>query len=97
MAQMGIVFAVGEAGEESEALRSRLRARYTPLVGLCIMLFALIATPCVATFAVTRQEAGSVWWAVAQAWGLTALAWLVTLAVYRGGILLGFAHEVGVT
>jgi len=97
VAQMGIVFAVGEVDEQSEALRSRLRARYTPLVGLCIMIFALIATPCVATFAVTRQEAGSVWWAVAQAWGLTALAWLVTLAVYRGGILLGFARDVGVT
>jgi ferrous iron transport protein B len=93
VAQMGIVFAVGEADENSEDLRSQLRARYSPLVGFCIMLFALISTPCIATFAITRQEAGSVWWALAQSWGLTALAWLVTFAVFQVGLLLGFGGQ----
>ncbi|MCP4571773.1 MAG: ferrous iron transport protein B [bacterium] len=95
VAQMGIVFAVSEADAESEALRDRLRARYTPLVGFCIMIFALIATPCIATFAVTRQESGSLGWAVAQTWGLTALAWIVTFAIFQVGQLLGFAGSVG--
>jgi ferrous iron transport protein B len=90
VAQMGIVFAVGEADETSEQLRSQLRNRYSPLIGFCIMLFALISTPCIATFAITRQEAGSIKWAFAQTFGLTALAWLVTFLVYRGGLLLGF-------
>ena len=89
MAQMGIVFAVGEADETSEHLRTRLRARYSPLVGFCIMLFALISTPCIATFAITRQEAGSIRWAFAQTLGLTALAWVVTFLVYRSGLLMG--------
>ncbi len=89
VAQMGVVFAVGEANEESADLRGQLQARYTPLVGLCIMIFALISTPCVATFAITRAEAGSIRWALAQAWGLTLLAWVVTFLVYRGGMLLG--------
>ena len=89
VAQMGIVFAVGEADEESEDLRGQLRSRYSPLVGFCIMLFALISTPCVATFAITRQESGSVWWAVAQTTGLTALAWVVTFVVHQVGIMLG--------
>ena len=97
VAQMGIVFAVGEADETSEDLRTRLQERYSPLVGLCIMLFALISTPCVATFAVTRQESGSVRWAFAQAWGLTLLAWLVTFLVYRGGLLLGLGTVIGGT
>lgn len=88
VAQMGIVFAVGEADETSEQLRQQLRDRYSPLVGLCIMMFALIATPCIATFAITRQEAGSVKWALAQSLGLTALAWIVTFAVYQVGLLL---------
>jgi len=88
VAQMGIVFAVSEADENSEDLRSRLRRRYSPLVGFCIMLFTLISTPCVATFAITRQEAGSVWWAIAQSWGLTGLAWIVTFTVYHVGSLL---------
>ena len=97
VAQMGIVFAVGEADETNEDLRTRLQERYSPLVGLCIMLFALISTPCVATFAVTRQESGSVRWAFAQAWGLTMLAWLVTFLVYRGGLLLGLGTVIGGT
>jgi ferrous iron transport protein B len=89
VAQMGIVFAVGEADETSDQLRAQLRNRYTPLIGFCIMLFALISTPCIATFAITRQEAGSIKWAFAQSFGLTALAWIVTFAVYQGGLLLG--------
>jgi ferrous iron transport protein B len=88
VAQMGIVFAVGEADEESEDLRSQLRARYSPLVGFCIMLFALVSTPCIATFAITRQEAGTLGWALAQSWGLTALAWIVTFAVHQVGLLI---------
>jgi len=90
VAQMGIVFAVGEADETSDDLRTQLRNRYTPLVGLCIMLFALLSTPCIATFAITRQESGSVWWAVAQTVGLTLLAWIITFGVYRVGMLAGF-------
>ncbi|MEN8005861.1 MAG: ferrous iron transport protein B [Candidatus Krumholzibacteriota bacterium] len=89
VAQMGIVFAVGEADETSDQLRAQLRSRYSPLIGFCIMLFALISTPCIATFAITRQEAGSIKWAFAQTFGLTALAWVVTFAVYQGGLLLG--------
>ncbi len=90
VAQMGIVFAVGEADEDSDYLRAKLRARYSQLVGFCIMLFALISTPCIATFAVTRQESGSVNWALAQSIGLTALGWLVTFIVFQGGTLLGW-------
>jgi ferrous iron transport protein B len=90
VAQMGIVFAVGEADENSDALRTRLRRAYRPLVGFCIMLFALIATPCMATVAVTRQESGSWRWALLQFWGLTVLAWLLTTLVYQAGRLIGW-------
>ncbi len=95
VAQMGVVFAVGEADEESDHLRSQLQARYTPLVGLCIMLFVLIATPCIATFAITRAESGSVWWALAQTWGLTVLAWIVTFVVYRAGLFWDIGTSLG--
>ncbi len=88
VAQMGIVFAVGEADESSDQLRAQLRARYSPLVGLCIMMFALIATPCIATFAITRQESGSARWALAQTLSLTTLAWIVTFLVFQVGTLL---------
>jgi ferrous iron transport protein B len=89
VAQMGIVFAVGQVDETSEVLRTKLRERYSPLVGFCIMLFTLISTPCIATFAITRQETGSLKWAVAQNLGLTLLAWIVVFIVFHGGMLLG--------
>ncbi len=88
VAQMGIVFAVGGGDQSSDHLREKLRARYSPLAGLCIMIFALISTPCIATFAITRQEAGSLKWALAQSLGLTALAWIITFIAFQGGTLL---------
>ena len=89
VAQMGIVFAVGEADEESGALRERLRASYTPLQGFCIMLFCLISLPCMATVAVTRRESNSWKWALLQVGGLTMLAYVLTLVVYQVGMLAG--------
>jgi ferrous iron transport protein B len=86
---MGIVFAVGEADEESGALRERLRASYTPLQGFCIMLFCLISLPCMATVAVTRRESNSWKWALLQVGGLTMLAYVLTLVVYQVGMLAG--------
>ena len=85
VAQMGVVYSVGEADETSEPLAATLRANYSPLVGFCIMLFCLIATPCMATFAVMAKEAGSWKWAFAQWFGLTAIAWVLTTLVYQIG------------
>jgi ferrous iron transport protein B len=89
VAQMGIVYSVGEADEESNALRDQLRAKYSPLVAFCIMLFTLISTPCMATIAVTKRESNSWKWAMVQLIGLTVLAWILTVIVYQLGSLLG--------
>ena len=89
MAQMGIVFSVGEADAGSAALRDKLKKTYTPLVAFCIMLFMLISTPCLATVAVVRRESNSWKWAFFQLGGLTLLAYALTLMVYQAGRLLG--------
>ena len=89
VAQLGIVYSVGEADEESEPLREKLRQNYSPLVGLCIMLFMLISAPCMATIAVTKRESNSWGWALFQLIGLTALAYVVTFVVYQLGTRLG--------
>jgi ferrous iron transport protein B len=88
VSQMGIVYSVENAGERSESLRRHLRADYSPLVGFCIMLFCLIGTPCVATVAITAREAGGWKWAALQYFGLTALAYILTLVVYQVGRLV---------
>ena len=89
VAQLGIIFSLGETDEHSLSLREKLRQNYSPLVGLCIMLFCLIAAPCMATVAVVRRESGSWRYALAQFFGLTALAYIITLLVYQvGGLIL---------
>jgi ferrous iron transport protein B len=86
VAQMGIVYSMGEASSEGSAgLRSALRRDYSPLVGLSMILFLLVGTPCMATFAVTRRESGSTKWALLQFAGLTAIAYLLSLLVYQVG------------
>jgi ferrous iron transport protein B len=89
VAQMGIVYAMGETDEESQGLRETLAADYSPLVGLSLMLFLLIAAPCMATVAVTRRESGSWKWALLQVGGLTAVAYVISLVVYQVGRLFG--------
>ena len=89
VAQMGIVYAIGEVDEGSDALREQLAANYSPLAAFCIMLFALISAPCMATIAITKRESNSWKWAMFQLGGLTALAWVVTAATFQIGSLLG--------
>jgi ferrous iron transport protein B len=88
VAQMGIVYSLGDVDEQSQTLREKLRAAYSPLVAFCIMLFALISSPCMATVAITRRESNSWKWALFQFWGLTVLAFLLTTAVYQIGFRL---------
>jgi len=90
ISQMGIVYAVG--GEEADTtLPEKLAADYSPLQGINIMLFILIASPCLGTVAVTFRESGAWKWALLQWGGLTALAWLVTTIIYQACSLLGLA------
>jgi ferrous iron transport protein B len=89
--QMAIVYAVEADAEQSHNLRYQLQETYTEnrgLIGFCIMLFCLISSPCVATVAMTKQETGKWSWAMFQFFGLTVLAYIVTLIVYQSGILL---------
>ena len=90
VAQMGIVHSLGSADADSESLRQTLRARYTPLQGLAMMIFCLLSAPCVATIAATKRETNSWGWALGMLLGMTAIAWLVTFVVYRLGVWLGW-------
>ncbi len=89
VAQMGIVYSLGEGETSSETLREALARDYSPLAGFSLMLFLLIATPCMATVAATRKESGRWRWALFQLFGLTATGYLASLVVYQVGRLLG--------
>ncbi|MCC6131036.1 MAG: ferrous iron transport protein B [Acidobacteria bacterium] len=88
VAQMGIVYSIGDADAGAEGLRALLARDYSPLVGLSLMLFLLISAPCMATIAVTRRESGRWRWALLQLFGLTVIAYLTSLGVYQLGRLV---------
>lgn len=98
---LGLVYGVGEdVDEESTPLRSKLRHEvdpetgrrvYTPLVGLSLMIFFLLAAQCMSTVAVVRRETSSWRWPLFMIGYMTALAWFGAFVVYQGGRLLGFS------
>lgn len=85
VSQLSIVYAVGSEDEPDMTLRQKLRANYTPLTGFCIMLFCLIYAPCIASVVMTRKETNSWRWALFQFFGLTILAYVITLTVFQIG------------
>ncbi len=87
VAQLGIVYSLGEVEHDSASLRRDLRRDYPPLVGFCLMLFLLISAPCMSTIAVTRRESGSWKWAFLQLAGLSAVAYVITFTVFQIGRL----------
>ncbi|MCB9651764.1 MAG: ferrous iron transport protein B [Deltaproteobacteria bacterium] len=97
---LGLVYGVGEeVDEESVPLRQRLRSEvdpktgdriYTPLVGLSLMIFFLLAAQCMSTVAVVRRETNSWRWPAFMVAYMTVLAWSGAFLVYQGGRLLGF-------
>ncbi len=88
VSQLGILYAEGEADEESVPLREQLARNYTPLQGFCIMLFCLLSIPCFATLAVIKREMNS-WKAMfAEMFSLLFLAYAATFIVYQLGTFL---------
>ena len=72
---------------ESSTLSARIAKSITPLSAISYMLFVLIYFPCVATLAAIRQESGKWKWAIFTALYTTALAWIISFAVYQVGSL----------
>lgn len=88
VAQVGVVYALADDHTQRSSLRSRLAADYTPAAGLALIVFLLVATPCMATVAVMRRESGSWKWALSQFFGLTLFGYGLALVAYQLGRLL---------
>ncbi|MFQ5411455.1 MAG: ferrous iron transport protein B, partial [Phycisphaerae bacterium] len=95
---MGITFSLGEEDETSTALQEQFasakwpdgRVVLTPLVGIGLMVFYVLACQCVSTLAVVRRETGSWRWPGLMFAYMTCMAYLGSLAVYQVGIRLGW-------
>jgi len=87
VSQMAIVYAAQDGTESQQTLSEKLQANYSPLVGFCVCLFCLIYAPCMVTVVMAKSEMNSWFWAGFQFFGLTALAYVITLIVYQAGSL----------
>lgn len=95
---MGVLYSNDSSVAESDnadndtAKYTRLRRQMlsdgiTPLTAYSYLLFVLLYFPCVATIAAIKNESGSWKWALFGALYTTALAWIVSAAIYQVGQL----------
>ncbi|MDH4064075.1 MAG: ferrous iron transport protein B [Acidobacteriota bacterium] len=95
---LGIVFDISNADETNEPLRETLRAAtwpdgsplMTPLAGVSLMVFFVLACQCMSTVAVVRRESGTWRWPLFMVAYMTVLAYMGSLAVYQAGRALGW-------
>ncbi len=99
VATMGVVYGVGgDVDEDSNTLRETIRDTkradgspvYTPLVGLSLMIFFAFAAQCMSTLAAVKRETKGYGWPAFLTVYMTALAYVASLIVYQGGLLLGY-------
>ena len=96
---MATVFNLGSGERDVQPLRKILREAvdtrtgklaYSPLTGISLMVFYVLACQCMSTLAVVRRETNSWRWPIAMLVMMNAMAWLASFAVYQGGRMLGY-------
>lgn len=94
-AMIGIDLRDGEEAGESYALMSSIRIGFDEssnqhgrLAALAFMVFILLYTPCMAAVGAIRHEIGARWMWVSII-GQSLVAWLMAVAVFRGGLMFG--------
>jgi ferrous iron transport protein B len=97
---LSIVYNVGDDSDKNssslvDALKNAQRADgsrvWTPLTGLSLMIFFLLACQCMSTVAIVRRETNSWRWPAFMVAYMLALAYVASFVTYQGGHLLGFS------
>lgn len=97
---MAVVHGINSDEEGSPTLREKMQSEvdprtgakvFTPLVGLALMVFYVLACQCISTVAVVKRETQSWKWPIFMVAYMTVLAWLGAFVVYQGGKLLGYS------
>ncbi|AIQ11851.1 ferrous iron transport protein B [Paenibacillus durus] len=76
---------------EAAGLEAQISQAFTPLSSVSFMVFILLYTPCLATVGVIKKETASWKWTFFSIAYAVVLAYLVSLVIYQGGRLLGWA------
>jgi ferrous iron transport protein B len=97
---LSIVYNVGENSDNKSASlvdtlrnakRSDGRPVWTPLTGISLMIFFLLACQCMSTIAIVRRETNSWRWPLFMMGYMMVLAYVASLVTFQGGRLLGFS------
>jgi ferrous iron transport protein B len=97
---LSIVYNVGaDSSVKSTSLVDAMRSAkrpdgspvWTPLVGLSLMIFFVLACQCMSTVAIVRRETNSWRWPLFMVSYMLVLAYVASLITYQGGRLLGFS------
>lgn len=96
---LGQVYALdADVPPDSPSLRDALRrdvdpatgqARFTPLVGISLLVFFVLALQCLSTFATVKRETNSWRWPILQLVYMNGLAYVASFIVYQTGHALG--------
>lgn len=96
---IGVLYQVEAGNDDTGSLITKLQSQtyksgkrkgqkvFSPLVAFVIMLFVLIYFPCIGVISAIRKESGSWKWAAFTIFYTTAIAWIVSFAVYQIGSL----------
>ncbi|MEH6892063.1 ferrous iron transport protein B [Bacillus sp. JJ864] len=82
---MAIIYSVKE-----DVLGNVIGTHFTTLSAYSFMFFILLYVPCLATVAVIRRETGSLKWTIFSVVYPLVVAYVLTLAIYQVGSMLGF-------
>lgn len=97
---LSVVYNAGDDSEKEStslvgAMRGARRADgsrvWTPLVGISLMVFFVLACQCMSTVAIVRRETNSWRWPLFMVGYMLVLAYLASLITFQGGRLLGFS------
>ncbi len=86
---MATLYSLEDVGEDAAPLREAIAKDpfFTPLRAYTLMVFVLLYLPCMSTIAIMRKETGGWTWPAFTMVYTTAIAWIVSFAVYHGGSL----------
>jgi len=70
-------------------IAASIQGAFTPLEALSFMVFVLLYTPCLATLAVIKEEAGKRWALFSPLYSVF-VAWIASFIIYTAGTLLGY-------
>lgn len=87
---LGMLYA-GQYMEEGTMLVEAIKMNFTSLTALSYMAMVLLYTPCAATLSIVGKETKSFKWPVIMALYTFAIGWLVAVAIFQIGSLLGFS------